>query len=293
MRGGPYREGVTLEGWREKFQKALASRFALRLHMTLLMALVMGTGVLSARLLRALSPSMGLRYGVSVLVAYAAFFVLVRLWLRYASETLLSEAPREALPPEARALAGQLGEPVPEAVPDPMLVAHDDRGLLATQVGVDMAHAAVSGPPSRFRGDPSVPDVSGVGSGASGDATSGSSGGGFSVDADEGVVVVVVVVAIVAVVAAVFGAAVMSVWQAPAILGEAAFEVVLAATLARAARRMEGRSWSRALWKATWGRALAVLIVAMAAGFAAQAVCPSATTMGEAVSRCVMARPAT
>jgi hypothetical protein len=298
MRGGPYREGVTLEGWREKFQKALASRFALRLHMTLLMALVMGTGVLSARLLRSLSPSMGLRYGVSVLVAYAAFFVLVRLWLRYASETLLSEAPREALPPEARALAGQLGEPVPEAVPDPLLVVHDDRGLLATQVGVDMAHAAVTGPPARFRGDPSVPDVSGVGSGpsssgSSGDASGGSSGGGFSVDADEGVVVVVVVVAVVAVVAAVFGAAVMSVWQAPAILGEAAFEVVLAATLARAARRMEGRSWSRALWKATWGRALAVLIVAMAAGFAAQAVCPSATTMGEAVSRCVMARPTT
>lgn len=294
MRGAPYREGVTLEGWREKFQKALASRFALRLHMTLLMALVMGTGVLSARLLQPLSSSMGLRYGVSVLIAYAAFFVLVRLWLRYASETLLSEAPREALPPEARALAGQLGEPVPQAVPDPSLVVYDDRGVYATQMGVDMAHAAVSGPPSRFRGDPSVPDVSGVAGGSSGDASSGASGGGgFSVDADEGVVVVVVVVAIVAVVAAVFGAAVMSVWQAPAILGEAAFEVVLAATLARAARRMEGRSWSRALWKATWGRALAVLIVAMAAGFAAQAVCPSATTMGEAVSRCVMERPAT
>ncbi len=286
---GPYREAVSLEGWQQRFRTVLASRFGLRLHMTLMMLLVIGTGILTARVFLPVVSSMAVRYGLAVVCAYAAFFGLVRLWLRYAAETLLTEAPREVVPAEARAIVGQMGEPI---APTATFV-HGDAGVYQAQVAVDAMHMAAMSPSGGGRSrswdvpDPSLPDLGGPAEAASGGG--GSSGsGGVSLDVDgEGVVAVVVIAVVVAVVAAVFGAAALSVWQAPAILGEAAFELVLAGTLARAARRVEGRSWSRTLWKATWGRALLVLVMAVGAGAIAQSVCPGVQTMGEAVTRCV------
>jgi len=291
MERGPYRNAVSLEGWQQRFRDVLSSRFGLRLHMSLIMMLVMGTGVLVARLLKPVVTSMGIRYGFAVALAYAAFFGFVRLWLHYASERLLTEAPREAVPAEARAIVGQMGEPVPE--PSGF---RDDAGVYQAQAAADVMHLAMSPSVGSHRArNYDVPDVSlpsggnSAGSSGGGSSSGGSSGGGVSLDADgEGLAVVVVLAVVALVVLAVFGVAVMSVWQAPAILGEAAFELVLAGTLARAARRVDGRSWSRALWKATWGRALAVLLVAMVAGFAAQAVCPGVDTMRAAVRQCVM-----
>jgi hypothetical protein len=286
MERGPYRNAVSLEGWQQRFREVLTSRFGLRLHMSLIMMLVMGTGVLVARLLKPVVSSMGIRYGFAVALAYAAFFGFVRVWLHYASERLLTEAPREAVPAEARAIVGQMGEPVRE--PSGF---RDDAGVYQAQAAVDVMHMAAMSPSSgghRTR-NYDVPDVSLPSGGESAGSSGGGSGSSVSLDADgEGLAVVVVLAVVALVVLAVFGVAVMSVWQAPAILGEAAFELVLAGTLARAARRVEGRSWSRALWKATWGRALAVMILAMVAGFAAQSVCPGVDTMRAAVRQCVM-----
>lgn len=287
MMRGPYREAVSLEGWQQRFRTVLASRFGLRLHMTLMMFLVIGTGILAARVFLPVVGSMAARYGLAVVCAYAAFFGLVRLWLRYASETLLTEAPRDVIPAEARALVGQLGEPI---APVGTFV-HGDAGVYHAHAAVDAMHIAAMSPSGSGRGrswdvpDPSMPDLGGSAEAAT---DGGGGGGGVSLDVDgEGLAAVVVIAVVVAVVAAVFGAAALSVWQAPAILGEAAFELVLAATLARAARRVEGRSWSRTLWKATWGRALVVLVMAVGAGAIAQSVCPGVNTMREAYTRCV------
>lgn len=286
MREGPYRQGFSLERWQQRFQQAMSSRFALRLHMTLLMLGVLGVGVLAGRVLRPLVPSMGLRYGLQVLLGYATFFGLVRLWLGYAAKTLLAELPAETVPPEARALVGVVGEPVPEAS---ALTDRSDPGddLLAVQVAADLTNAVASSTPSARAAsavDPaSIPATTGASSSGGGLDLGGADGEGF--------VVVVVVGAIVAVLLAIFGAAALSVWQAPAILGEAAFEVVLGASLARAARRLEGRNWARSLWRATWGRSLVLLLIASAAGLAVQSVCPGVETLGEAISQCVRSRP--
>lgn len=279
MRSGPFRQGLSLEGWKQRFQSALTSRFALRFHMTLLVLGVLGVGVLAGQALRPVVHSMGLRYALTVLLGYGAFFGVVRLWLGYAARTLIAEVPAEALPPEAPALVGRLGEAVAAATPPP------PDGLLAGQLAVDLTSPSVHSTRGRDAVDGlTLPSGSGSGGGGG--------GGGFDLGGDgEGFVVVVVVGAIVAVLLAVFGAAALSVWQAPAILGEAAFEMVLGATLARAARRIEGRNWALALWRATWARTLALLVVATIAGFAVQTVCPGVATLGEAVDRCVRDRP--
>jgi hypothetical protein len=102
------------------------------------------------------------------------------------------------------------------------------------------------------------------------------------------VVVILVVVAVVAVV--VLGAAAWCIWEAPVILGEAAFELALASALARASRTLEGRSWSHALLRSTWKPALVVLALAVLGGAMIQAVCPGVTTFHAAWDRCVVHR---
>jgi hypothetical protein len=97
---------------------------------------------------------------------------------------------------------------------------------------------------------------------------------------------------VVAVVAAVvLGAAEGCIWEAPVILGEAAFELALASALARASRTLEGRSWSHALWRSTWKPALLVLALAVGGGAVIQTVCPGVPTLHAALDRCVDHRP--
>ncbi len=67
-----------------RFCGALTHRYFIRVHMTVMLSLVILSGVLAGRLLgMAGVGNMGLRYPAAVLVSYAAFFGLVRLWLAY------------------------------------------------------------------------------------------------------------------------------------------------------------------------------------------------------------------
>ena len=102
---------------------------------------------------------------------------------------------------------------------------------------------------------------------------------------DEGGFALVVAVALLAIVLALFfGAAAFVIWQAPAILGEVVFEVLLGSPLVRGVRAVEGGNWAGALLAHTWKPFGLVGFFAMAFAAFAAMVAPQARTATEVIS---------
>lgn len=76
------------------------------------------------------------------------------------------------------------------------------------------------------------------------------------------------------------------IYQAPALLGDAAFEVALAAGLVRPTRRLERSDWTLGLLRATWLPFLVVLALTVGAGIYVQKTCPGAHRVTDALHAC-------
>jgi hypothetical protein len=73
---------------RARFTGRLAARFFVRFHMGLIFAGTVATAVVVSRLLLAVGvQSLVLRYALTVIGAYALFFVLVRVWIAYVTRS--------------------------------------------------------------------------------------------------------------------------------------------------------------------------------------------------------------
>jgi hypothetical protein len=114
---------------------------------------------------------------------------------------------------------------------------------------------------------------------------SGRSGGGSSswdLDLGGDVGDIVFIFVLVLVVLLVGGIAIYFIYTAPALLSEAAFEAVLAASIARRAKRAEGSGWIGAVWRATVLPFIAVLALSVLLGWLAQHRCPDALRLRDA-----------
>ncbi|HEX6095336.1 MAG TPA: hypothetical protein VF432_03345 [Thermoanaerobaculia bacterium] len=115
----------------------------------------------------------------------------------------------------------------------------------------------------------------------------GSRGSGSSFDLDfggdlEGVVIMIVLITILLLLG---GAAIYYIYTAPVLLSEAAFEAVLAASIARRAKRSEGTGWIGAVTRATVLPFVVVLALSIFLGLLAQGRCPEALKLRDAL-RC-------
>jgi hypothetical protein len=126
------------------------------------------------------------------------------------------------------------------------------------------------------------------GGGVGGGGGDGEGGSSFSLgdlgDAgDEGGIVLV---ALAVVLVIVFGSSLYLIWEAPAMLGEAAVQMMLATSLTRATRRIDEPGWAGSIFGATWIPFSLVLVATI--GFAAVAshYCPGATRMTEILHAC-------
>ena len=97
----------------------------------------------------------------------------------------------------------------------------------------------------------------------------------------EGLIFMIVLIAVVILLG---GIAVYYIYTAPALLSEAAFEAVLAASIARRAKKSEGTGWIGAVTRATVAPFLAVLALSILLGWLAQRRCPEAVKLRDAVS---------
>jgi hypothetical protein len=129
---------------------------------------------------------------------------------------------------------------------------------------------------------PIVPGPTAPRSAGSSSSGGGSSGSLFDADVDEGVVLLLFALLL----AVIFGAGIYLVYQAPAILTEAAFEAVLASGLVKASRRMTRAGWMGSIFRSTWVPFAIVLAMAIAFGFVAKSFCPDAAKISDVLAGC-------
>ncbi|MFT3766178.1 MAG: hypothetical protein QM820_11795 [Minicystis sp.] len=272
----PYRrERFELAAFRERVRARLSSRFGLRLHMTLVVMLVFTVAFVTERgLLWAGMTSMAVRYLAASITGYAAFFGLLRVWLWYVTEEAGHELAPDHAPDEVALAIDPSAEPrSAPPLSDPFPAATAPR----------RAKGKSGGNASGFDLFPDIPTGGGSSSNSGG-------GGGFDLGDGDGCVVVIIVAIVAVIAAALFGAAAYVIYQAPTLLGEAAFELVLASVLARSSRRVTRDGWSGSVLAATWKPALGLLLVATIGGFAAQGLCPGEITMRGVIKHCVLDR---
>jgi hypothetical protein len=262
------------------------SRLYLRFHVALLILWSFGCGLLvNKALMLAGVDAMLVRYPVSLMVGYGAFFVGVRLWLAYVGAAPLFDARKSAARdsgnsgidlsdagswrgsgsgPGVRGGGGDFGG-----------------GGASASFGDGPAEATASAP----RMSISRPAFLSSGSGSS--ASGGSGSGGGSIDFDlgdgDGWLVILLLALAAALLCSVFGAVLYVVYSAPSMLADVAFSAMLAGGLVKSSRRWRDACWETRLLSATWIPFAIVLVLALATAGLALHLFPEARTLSDVI----------
>jgi hypothetical protein len=255
----------------QKFKTMLSRRLFIRLHMTFMLSLVILSGMLGSRLLRAAGmKNMMWRLPLMTIIAYLVFFLLVRLWIRYIAA--VSDQSRNS------------GSSLPDA-PDGGLDLGNSSGSIFRSYGFQGGGGRFGGGgASGSFGGSSSPAESAM-AGSPGRSFSGG-GSSFSLDLDDDGLVLLVVFALLAL--AILGAGFFVVYQAPTILSDAAFQACLGSGLLRTVKRTHDPSWSRSILKATAIPFVIVLALSAAAGYEAHKLSPESSSIREVWNECIM-----
>jgi hypothetical protein len=268
----------------ERFCGAMQHRYFIRAHMSAMLAIVLLSGALAGRLLlRAGVTNMAFRYPVMVLLSYAVFFGLIRIWLAYVCR---SPSARRSTSSGSDSSGGGIldgsgwsGGGGGGGSSASFSGGGGSSGGAGSSGGFGEVDAAA---PRQAASLPFRAPGSGSGSGA-GSHSSGKSGGGGD-GGDDGILLLVLFVLLVV---AVFGAGAWVVYQSPVILSDAAFHAMLAGGLVRTARDAHDPGWIGGVLKATAVPFGVVLILAGVFGYEAHRLCPAAATARQVLRTCV------
>jgi hypothetical protein len=245
------------------FERSLSHRFFLRLHMGLILSGVILSGVVASKLLLQFGLTfMLVRYLIAVTFSYAVFFLLVRVWVWY-----IERLERRAPPTRERRAT---------SLPDVLNIfstSDSDSGAISSG-----GHFGGGGD---FGGGGAGGTWGSVGRGGD---TSGSGGNKSDNHLSLNAIVVLVVFSVLLII--IFGAGAYIVYQAPAILAEAAFQVVLASGLVKSSRQISRFGWMRGILKATLVPFAIVLAMTTVFGLVAAYNCPEATKVTELLGDC-------
>ncbi|MGM3277839.1 hypothetical protein [Ralstonia sp. 24A2] len=241
---------------KRNFARRLASRFALRLHVVLIVLWSLAWGVACSKLLHmAGMDSPPWRYSIATVAAWLAMLVAFKLWLAYTGFTQRrkqqSTQGDSIVDTAADAIDFGSGLPLPRFAGNAGRAAIGERGGSFSGAG-----ASADFEPLADAGDTSL----------LGDAGS-SVAEGLSA-ADEALPIALVIAVVAAAVAACLGVVTYFYAQGPMLLSEAAFEVLLAGGLIRTARRANQADWLRTVvvktavpWLIVLGCAIAIGLV--------------------------------
>jgi hypothetical protein len=259
----------------DRFRNALTHRYFIRLHMTILLALVLLSGILASRLLIVAGVrNMGVRYPIAVVISYLSFFGLVRIWIAY-----VTRASRK------RARSGSEGSlDVGDVV---------SGGGSGGSSGSGGGGRWLSGG-GRFGGggssasfaDDAAPRMAAVPIASPAKSGASSSSSGFSIDLDGDGLLLLVLFALL--VLGICGVGAYLVYQAPVILSEAAFHVALVPGLVRTARNSHDPGWIPGVLRATVLPFAIVLALAALFGYQAHKRCPGAVSVRQVFTRCIL-----
>ncbi|MEO8190935.1 MAG: hypothetical protein ABI682_11395 [Acidobacteriota bacterium] len=267
-----------------RFCGAITHRYFIRVHMSVMLALVLLSGVVAGSAMRRAGIShMGVRYPIAVLFSYAVFLGLVRLWVAYVC-SVSGFAPRRV---ERAGGSGSSGGGLLD----------DAFGSSGSSGGASEGFSGGGGSSGGAGSSGSFGDAAGTAPRASnplsffssgkggghGGGGGGKSGGGGGGDGDGLLLLILFALLVVAV----FGAGAYLVYQAPVILSETAFHALLAGGLVRTARGAHEPGWMGSALKATVLPFALVLVLAGVFGYQAHKLCPTASTVGQVFHNCI------
>ena len=253
---------------RDRLNAWLTKHFSLRLHMTVILVATFAVGLLTVHGLFVIHVAkLWMRYAIAVIVAYAAFLGLLKIWLFYFAICI-------------RHAHGK-----------------GSSGGIDTSDFCDFSSGGSSSGSSSSISDFSSGGGKFGGGGASGSwgtaepqsvvaapvkgSGGGGSGGGFSLDLDGDEIVLVLIV--IAVATAIIGAGAYLIWAAPTILSDTAFNAVLASALIHKTKKVSHPDWIGSVMHATAIPFLIVFALTILMGWYAQHICPSALRVRDAI----------
>jgi hypothetical protein len=265
------------------------SRLYLRFHVSLLILWSFFCGLLiNKALLLAGVDWMLVRYPLSLLAGYGAFFVGVRLWLAYVGAAPLWGGRKQARE------AGDSGVDAGNVAD--VLDAGPRIGPMLKGGGGDFGGAGASASFGNASAESSLatPRLSAGGSrGLFSTGSRGSGGGtaGFALDLGDGDswLVIVLLALAAALLCSVFGAVLYVVYSAPSMLADVAFSAMLAGGLVKSSRRWRDACWKTELLRATWVPFTIVLVLAVLTAGLAMHLFPQTRTFSELIHTAIAA----
>lgn len=260
---------------RERLNAWLTRHFSLRLHMTLILVATFAVGLLTVHGLFAIHVAkLWMRYAIAVIVAYAAFLGLLKVWLFYFAICI-------------RHAHGK-GEPGGIDFDFCDFSSGGSSGGSSSSIselgsgGGKFGGGGASGSWGTPEPQPVITAPMQTASASTSSASHGGSGsGGFGLDLDGDEIVLVIM--IIAVATAIIGAGAYLIWAAPTILGDTAFNAVLASALIHKTKKVSHPEWVGSVLHATAVPFLIVFALTILMGWYAQHICPSALRVRDAI----------
>ncbi len=271
----PTEETKTIAHPTVKGLEAMLQSRATKFHMFLvILACVASAALLNYVLFHHGVPYMWLRYPLALGLGYAVFFAGIWVWLE--------------LSPFGRYLRAQeSGNTAFDSGDVDML-----RDINISTSGGGNIPDSLAGGGGQFDGGGAsgswdVPGASTVAD-AAGSSDSDSpvtAAAGAALDSDDGGKLILLLILLLAVLAALFGAAAYVIYEAPHILAEVVFQIMLSSHMVRGARAISAVHWQRVLFARTWKPFAVVCGMAMIFSFYCAINFPDVHTMGEAILR--------
>lgn len=273
---------MTAASAKERLRQGLLARYSLRLHVSLLLLATVAVGLLANQALLWLGMgSLLWRYPLAMLMAYLAFFLFVRLWLRQVGCLRAATAQEKAQHLTDVADGAEAGGDLIDAA------RHlSGRGIGGGAFRGGGGQSGGGGASVSFAESPPLPrPAQALADGSSAPTTGGSLFKDLDLDLDEAWPLVLAIVILLIAVGGVFA---YVLYAGPAVLIDAAFEATLAGGLARTGQQSARGDWVGSIWRATWLPFALVSAAALGFGWVASIYAPGATTFGEVVRQLLL-----
>ncbi len=258
---------------KQAFQKHLQRRYSLRLHMCAILLATTFSGILFSKVFLLFGVvDFKVRYPLAVVFSYLVFFACIKLWLSWIASLKESKT----------SVADWIDLPTPSfrgGVEKAIPIIHGGGG----QFSGAGASGSLDNPDTVLAQEAVLQDPLPSSGGGSSEGIGDAVGEVADAVGDDNIVVAVIVLAVLVV--TILVSAILVLYSAPAILAEAAFQGVLAASLIKKTRVISDEAWAGSILKATWKPFAGTLGVAFFGGAVLHSYFPQAVRLADILWR--------
>jgi hypothetical protein len=253
---------------KKKFKKRFAKNVFTRFHMFLILLGTIISGIIFSKILLIFGlQHMVVRFIIVLAFSYFIFFLLMKIWLHYLTT-----------PYRKNKSDGNLIDAVDLITSAPDFTSSGGAKIFSGQGG-EFGGAGASG---AFESVGSASEISVSESAV--ETTAETAGEAISGLADEGGLILIPLALLLLVI---FGGGIYLVYEAPVIISEAAFELVLATSLIKKAKKIDSPDWVGSVFRSTWPAFAVTFVITIIAGWALMSYCPQATKITEVLRFCL------